>query len=119
MSPEQAAGEPAVDARSDIYSLAIVLYEMLAGETPFAAATPQATIARRFTDTPRPLRAIRDSVPDQIERAVQKALSRTTADRFATARQFAEALQLTPATAATPAPETLIGTPAARKPRRW
>lgn len=92
MSPEQAAGERDVDGRSDIYSLAIVLYEMLAGETPFAAATPQATIARRFTETPTPLRAIRDSVPVAVEDAVQKALARTTADRFATARQFADAL---------------------------
>ncbi len=119
MSPEQAAGEQAVDARSDIYSLAIVLYEILAGETPFAAATPQATIARRFTDMPRPLRAIRDAVPEQVERAVQKALSRTTADRFATARQFAEALQLPATPAATPAPGTLIATAATRRPRRW
>lgn len=119
MSPEQAAGEQAVDARSDIYSLAIVLYEMLAGETPFAAATPQATIARRFTDTPRPLRAVRESVPEPVERAVQKALSRTTADRFATTRQFAEALQLPATIAATPAPGMLITTPAAPRPRRW
>jgi serine/threonine-protein kinase len=119
MSPEQAAGEQAVDARSDIYSLAIVLYEMLAGETPFAAATPQATIARRFTDTPRLLRTVRELVPEPVERAVQKALSRTTADRFASARQFAEALQLPAMTAATPAPGTLVATPAEKKPRRW
>lgn len=92
MSPEQAAGERDVDARSDVYSLAIVLYEMLAGETPFAAPTPQATIARRFTDTPSPLRAIRDSVPAHVEAAVQKALARTTADRFASARHFSDAL---------------------------
>jgi serine/threonine-protein kinase len=99
MSPEQAAGEREVDARSDVYSLAIVLYEMLAGETPFAAPTPQATIARRFTDTPKPLRAIRDSVPTHVEAAVQKALARTTADRFASARHFSDAL----------APRTTIG----------
>jgi serine/threonine-protein kinase len=99
MSPEQAAGERDVDGRSDIYSLAIVLYEMLAGETPFAAATPQATIARRFTDTATPLRRIRDSVPEPVESAVQRALSRTTADRFATARHFADALASTTSTA--------------------
>ncbi len=92
MSPEQAAGERDVDGRSDIYSLAIVLYEMLAGETPFAAATPQATIARRFTETPAPINSIRDTVPAAVDGAVQKALARTTADRFATARQFADAL---------------------------
>lgn len=92
MSPEQASGERELDGRSDIYSLAIVLYEMLAGETPFAAATPQAEIARRFTDTPRALRASRDSVPEHVSAAVQQALSRTTADRFPTARAFIEAL---------------------------
>ena len=92
MSPEQAAGEREVDARSDIYSLAIVLYEMLAGVTPFAAATPQATIARRFTETPALLQSLRDTVPEHVERAVARALSRTAADRFDTAREFRDAL---------------------------
>ena len=93
MSPEQAAGEREVDGRSDTYSLGIVLYEMLTGDTPFAGPTPEATIARRFTDTPRPVRELRDTVPDHIERAVQTALSRTAADRFASARAFADALE--------------------------
>jgi serine/threonine-protein kinase len=73
MSPEQMAGEGDVDARSDIYSLSIVLYEMLTGETPFAAVTSQATIARRFTDTPRPVRSLRESVPESVEQALGKA----------------------------------------------
>ena len=80
MSPEQAAGEGDVDARSDIYSLATVLYEMLVGETPFSAPASQAMIARRITETPKPLRQLRESVPEHVERAVAKALSRT-ADR--------------------------------------
>ncbi|HEU4829358.1 MAG TPA: protein kinase [Gemmatimonadales bacterium] len=92
MSPEQAAGERDVDARSDIYSLAIVLYEMLAGATPFDAPTPQATIARRFTEDPAPIRRQRSSVPEHVERALQQALARTAADRFTTARAFADAL---------------------------
>ncbi|HEU4630814.1 MAG TPA: protein kinase [Gemmatimonadaceae bacterium] len=102
MSPEQAAGERDVDARSDVYSLATVLYEMLAGEPPFAAPTPQATIARRFTDTPRPLRELRETVPEHVERVVQAALARTAADRVPTARAFAEALH-PPVTAGTAA----------------
>jgi serine/threonine-protein kinase len=92
MSPEQASGNPDVDGRSDIYSLATVLYEMLAGEPPFAGPTAEATLARRFTEDPTPLREIRESVPDNVEEATAKALARTPADRFATAADFAAAL---------------------------
>src|SRR5439155_14190084 len=97
MSPEQAGGERDLDARTDIYSLATVVYEMLAGETPFSGPTAQATIARRFMETPRPLRQLRESVPETVEQAVQRALARTPADRFATAAQFAAALAAPPA----------------------
>ncbi|MGH7499968.1 MAG: protein kinase domain-containing protein [Gemmatimonadales bacterium] len=92
MSPEQAAGQSNLDARTDIYSLATVLYEMLAGETPFAAPTAQAMIARRFMETPRPLRQLRESVPDGIDQAVQRGLARTPADRFSSAAEFSKAL---------------------------
>jgi serine/threonine-protein kinase len=92
MSPEQAVADPQVDGRSDQYSLACVLYEMLAGEPPFAAATAQAMLARRFTDPVPSLRAVRESVPDGVEEAVQRALARAPADRFATTTGFAEAL---------------------------
>jgi serine/threonine-protein kinase len=91
MSPEQASGAP-VDARSDIYALGCVLYEMMAGEPPFTGPTPQAVIARRFTETPRPLHATRDRVPAHVEDAVAKALARTPADRYETAAEFARAL---------------------------
>ena len=93
MSPEQAAGDKALDARTDVYSLGIMLYEMLAGEIPFAAASPQAMIARRLTEAPRPLRLIRETVPEGISRAVNRALAKAPADRFSSAAEFARALE--------------------------
>jgi serine/threonine-protein kinase len=107
MSPEQAAGARSLDARSDIYSLACVLWEMLAGEPPFAAPTAQAMMARRFTELPRPLRAVRETVPEGIETAVAKALAKSPADRFSSALKFARALTLTEA----PAPATPVAKP--------
>lgn len=92
MSPEQATGDRTIDARSDIYSLASVLYEMLAGEPPHTGPTVQSVIAKVLTDRPRPLRALRESVPRSVEAAVQKALAKVPADRFSSAAQFAEAL---------------------------
>src|SRR5216110_1969425 len=92
MSPEQATGDRLIDARSDIYSLASVLYEMLAGEPPHTGPTIQSVIAKVLTDRPRPLRALRDAVPPHVESAIQKALAKVPADRFASALQFAEAL---------------------------
>ncbi len=92
MSPEQAAGERDLDGRSDLYSLACVLYEMLAGEPPFTGPTAQVVSAKRLTGTVPPLRVTREAVPPYVEHAVMKSLSRVPADRFATATQFADAL---------------------------
>jgi TolB-like protein/tRNA A-37 threonylcarbamoyl transferase component Bud32 len=95
MSPEQAVGESHVDARSDVYSLACVLYEMLAGELPHTGPTPQAIVAKQLT-TPAPgVRRLRGDVPTQVERALAKALAPDPADRFATAASIAEALLAT------------------------
>jgi len=92
MSPEQAAGERQLDGRSDIYSLACVLYEMLAGNPPFLGTSARAILARQSLDPVPRLRTVRETVPEELERAVVKALAKAPADRFATAIQFAEAL---------------------------
>jgi len=92
MSPEQAAGSQDVDGRSDLYSLACVLYEMLAGEPPFTGPSVQAVVAKRLA-TPAPrVSILRETVPEGVETAVAKALAKAPADRFATAAQFAAAL---------------------------
>ena len=92
MSPEQSLGERALDARSDVYSLACVLYEILAGEPPYTGRTAQAVIAKRLTDPVPAVRRLRTTVPAAVEQALMKALAKTPADRFASTGAFAEAL---------------------------
>ncbi len=92
MSPEQASAEKELDARSDIYSLGCVLYEMLAGETPYTGPSDQAILARKTLDPVPPLRHVRETVPLGVEQAVTKALAKVSGDRFTTAEQFAKAL---------------------------
>ena len=93
MSPEQAAGDRAIDARSDIYSLAAVTYEMIAGEAPHTGTTAQAVMAKLMTVDPALLSTLRKSSPVHVEAAVERALSKLPADRFSTAKEFAEALE--------------------------
>jgi len=93
MSPEQGGADPRLDGRSDIYSLACVVYEMLGGEPPFTGPTPQAVIARHQMDPVPRLRTIRRTVPAGVEQAIARALSKTPADRFSTAIQFIDALE--------------------------
>jgi serine/threonine-protein kinase len=92
MSPEQATGAP-VDARTDQYSLAAVLYEMLAGEPPVTGPNAQAILARRLAEPVRPIRPVRSTVPEALDRAILKALERVPADRFAGVSGFASALE--------------------------
>jgi serine/threonine-protein kinase len=93
MSPEQATGDRELDARSDVYSLGAVLYEMLAGDPPHTGPTVQAVISKVVTEHPRPVGELRDTVPVHIETALDKALAKLPADRFTTAEEFAVALE--------------------------
>ncbi len=88
MSPEQANGWEDLDGRADIYSLACMLFEMLAGEPPFTAATPQAVIARHVGETPPSLRVVRPDITERVERAVMRALEKDREDRPGSGEEF-------------------------------
>jgi serine/threonine-protein kinase len=109
MSPEQ-TDERELDARSDLYSLATVLYEMLAGEPPYAARSVHAIVARRLTEPIPSTRALRPTVPPAVDEAISKAMALDPADRFDTASQFVQALRArdapTPPAAAVPQQES-------------
>ncbi|HEU5039491.1 MAG TPA: serine/threonine-protein kinase, partial [Gemmatimonadales bacterium] len=103
MSPEQANGERSVDARTDVYSLAVVLFEMLAGKPPYTGANAMAIIAKWLTEPVPSVRAARPEVPEMVDQALRRALARPPADRFATAAEFVKALQGSPSKS-TPVP---------------
>lgn len=107
MSPEQSTAG-AVDARSDQYSLATVLYEMLTGEAPFTGSNAQTIFARRLSGPARPLRPVRSTVPEPVEHAILRALERTPADRFPSVDAFLAALR---------APRSANRLPAGGRPR--
>jgi serine/threonine-protein kinase len=92
MSPEQAMGEREITARSDVYALGCVTYEMLLGEPPFTGPTAQAIVAKVMTEKPASITKRRERVSEAVEDAVLTALEKLPADRFATAAEFAQAL---------------------------
>jgi len=92
MSPEQATGDRAIDARSDVYALGCVLYEMLAGEPPFTGPNAQTVIARMMTEKPRSIHATRAGVSEALDAITLRALALVPADRYQTAREFADAI---------------------------
>jgi serine/threonine-protein kinase len=92
MSPEQAMGDRELDARSDVYSLGAMLYEMLAGDPPYTGSTAQAIVAKVITEKAPPVTTHRDTVPSHVAAAIAKSLSKLPADRFRSAAEFAEAL---------------------------
>jgi serine/threonine protein kinase/tetratricopeptide (TPR) repeat protein len=106
MSPEQAAADRVLDARSDVYSLACVLYEALTGELPHRGASPIALLAARLHGDPTPARRLREEIPDALEGVLMRALERDPDLRWPTAADFATALG-----------EAMAG-PAARPPKR-
>jgi len=97
MSPEQAMGSAELDARSDLYSLACVLYEMLAGQPPFTGATVESLVHQHLSVEPRAVSTLRTTVPQEVDRAIAKALAKAAADRFGTASEFAAAIATRPA----------------------
>jgi serine/threonine protein kinase/tetratricopeptide (TPR) repeat protein len=92
MSPEQASGETEIGVPGDIYGLACVFYEMLAGEPPFRGLSPRATMAKQVTERARPLRTLRPDAPSGFERVLEKALAKNPAERFDTVLEFCNAL---------------------------
>jgi serine/threonine-protein kinase len=109
MSPEQAMGDRELDARSDVYSLGAMLYEMLAGDPPYTGSTAQAIVAKVITEKAPSVTVHRDTVPPHVAATIEKSLAKLPADRFHSASDFAEALTnvgfaaTVPATQASPA----------------
>ncbi|MBA3496616.1 MAG: protein kinase [Gemmatimonadales bacterium] len=92
MSPEQGMADPALDGRSDLYSLGCVLYEMLVGETPYTGPSAQAIVSKRLMDPVPSVRRLRETVPPSVDQALQRVLAKAPADRYHTASAFASAL---------------------------
>ena len=113
MSPEQAAGDRSLDARCDVYSLGTVLYERLAGDPPYTGSTLNVITAKKLSEPMPGLRHLRETVPEELEAVLRRALARVPADRFDTAAEFGRAIS-----AATTGPRpAVLPAPASRT--RW
>jgi len=104
MSPEQADGEARQDPRSDLYSTGCVLYEMIAGEPPFRAPSPQGLLAKHRSELPPPLALARPTAPRELDAIVQKAMQKRPADRFPDADAFLRVLRAVPLEGEIPTP---------------
>jgi serine/threonine protein kinase/Flp pilus assembly protein TadD len=113
MSPEQVGGEPEVDARADQYSLACVLYELLAGQPPFTGLSAGAILSRQILDPVPPLTTLRPGVPGSLRRAIERALAKTPADRFGNVLEFVAAVEApeAPEAPAAPARKSIVVLP--------
>ncbi len=119
MSPEQAMGEKHITARTDIFALGAILYEMLAGEPPFTGESTQVIVAKMMSTAPTPVLTLRPTVPEYVSLAIDGALQRVAADRFDSARAFAQALETTsPTRSRTAAPPQAPGAASSASPRR-
>jgi serine/threonine-protein kinase len=119
MSPEQAMGERTITARSDVYALGCVLYEMLSGDPPFTGSTAQAIVARVMTEAPRSLLTQRRTIPAHVEAAVFTALEKLPADRFEGAKAFSDALNDSRFTATTTTSSASVARVKPTLDRRW
>ncbi len=121
MSPEQAAGDPHLDGRSDLYSLGCVLYEMLGGQAPFTGPTAEVITRQHLLTEAAPITNLRPAVPPEVAGALARSLAKNPADRFNPAAQFVQALSGGGTTTARPT--TRGGAMAARVPaapwRKW
>jgi tRNA A-37 threonylcarbamoyl transferase component Bud32/tetratricopeptide (TPR) repeat protein len=115
MAPEQAAGDPNVDYRADLYALGCLAYELLGGRPPFTGATPQAVLAAHLTKAPPPLDQVRPGLPAGVTGAVMRCLAKQPGDRWSSAGEFRAALDVAPTTPmhtqAIPAPSRWYGHP--------